>query len=348
MATLFHHLRSVAHRAFPAGLGFGRGLAFAGEGTRATEPLTVHPVRPRIALALSSGAAKGLAHIGVIQVLEENGIEIDAVAGTSIGAYVGSLYAAGWNGQELEELALELETSRDLYQLVDPVFPPRRGFLHGRKIADRLRRSLSNRCIEDLPKPLRIVATELHTFREHVFSEGDIVDAVWASIAIPGICVPVELGGTEFVDGAVSNPLPVDHARSLGDIVIAVTVLPMLDDLAKRPRPEAFPAPQMPPSIWRAAGLWLNQHVNYFAEGNLLDILRQSAFGSQIRLLDRAAKEADVLVRAYREGTEWHDYHRARDYIAAGREAALAALPAVRERIAAFASTHRAETKRCA
>jgi NTE family protein len=347
MATLFHLLRSAAHRAFPAGLGFGRGLAFAGEGIRGPQALEL-PVRPRVALALSSGAAKGLAHVGVIQVLEEHGIEVDAIAGTSIGAYVGSLHAAGFNGRQLEELALDLETSRDLLRLVDPSFPPRRGFIHGRRIADRLRRSLSNRRIEDLPKPLRVVATELHTFREHVFAEGDVVDAVWASIAIPGICVPVELGGTEYVDGAVANPLPVDHARRLGDIVIAVTVLPMLDDLAKRPRPETFASPQMPPSIWRAAGLWLNQHVNYFAEGNLLDILRQSAFGSQIRLLDRAAAEADVLVRAYREGPGWHDYHHARDYIAAGREAALAALPAVRERIAAFAPTPRAETKRCA
>jgi NTE family protein len=339
MAAFFDLLKSAATRAFNPGLGFASG------GTRvpAQEVALPIPPRPRVGLALSSGAAKGLAHVGVIQVLEENGIEIDAVAGTSMGAYVGSLYAAGLTGQELGALAAEISTSQDLAKLVDPCFPPRRGFIYGKRIVERLRQTLGDRKIEDLPKVLRIVATELHSFRERVFSQGDVVDAVWASSAIPGICVPVELNGVEYVDGAVGNPLPVNLVREHVDIVIAVSVLPTLEELADgEADPQALP--QMPLSIWRAAGLWLNRNLNYFARGNLLDILRQAAYGSQIRLLERSAAEADILIRASVRGSNWHDYHHAPEYIARGRAAALEMIPAIKARIAAF----QPEVRRCA
>ncbi len=338
MAAFFDLLKSAATRAFTPGLGF------AGGGARVPEVIVKLPPPPKIGLALSCGAAKGLAHVGVIQVLEENGIEINAVAGTSMGAYVGALYAAGFNGRELEELATEIATAQDVAKLVDPAFPPRRGFILGKRIAERLRKSLGDRRIEDLPKTMRIVATELHTFRERVFSEGDIVDAVWASSAIPGVCVPVELDGVEYVDGAVGNPLPVDLVREHSDIVIAVSVLPSLADLEEGTTGNPADLPNMPLSIWRAAGLWLNRNLNYFAKGNLLDILRQAAYGSQIRLMERSAEDADILIRASTGGPNWHDYHRAPEYIAKGRAAALEMLPAIKERIAAF----QLEAKRCA
>jgi len=335
MAAFFELLRSAATRAFSPGLGFASG------GTRLPEVVKLPP-RPRIGLALSSGAAKGLAHVGVIQVLEEHGIEIDAVAGTSMGAYVGALYAAGFSGQELGELAKEIASAKDVAKLVDPAFPPRRGFIFGKRIVERLRKSLGGRRIEDCPKMLRIVATELHTFRERVFSEGDIVDAVWASSAIPGVCVPVELDGVEYVDGAIGNPLPVNLLRAHVDIVIAVTVLPTLADLVEGVEPVEYP--EMPLSIWRAAGVWLNRNLNYFARGNLLDILRQAAYGSQIRLLDQSAATADVLIRASVRSLNWHDYHRAPEYIAQGRAAALEMIPAIEAKIAEF----QLEAKRCA
>src|SRR5690606_17360606 len=116
--------------------------------------------RPRVGLALSSGGAKGLAHIGVIQVLEENGIEVDAVIGTSMGAYVGGLWASGLNGQELEELAATMATPRDLWALVDPLFPPRRGFIGGEKVRYRLEESLGERTFLEMEKPFYAVATE--------------------------------------------------------------------------------------------------------------------------------------------------------------------------------------------
>jgi len=335
MAAFFELLRSAATRAFSPGLGFASG------GTRLPEVVKLPP-RPRIGLALSSGAAKGLAHVGVIQVLEEHGIEVDAVAGTSMGAYVGALYAAGFSGQELGELAKEIASAKDVARTRRSRLSSRRGFIFGKRIVERLRKSLGGRRIEDCPETLRIVATELHTFRERVFSEGDIVDAVWASSAIPGVCVPVELNGVEYVDGAIGNPFagePASRAcryRHRGDGP------PDFGGSGGGRRAAEFP--EMPLSIWRAAGLWLNRNLNYFARGNLLDILRQAAYGSQIRLLDQSAATADVLIRASVRSLNWHDYHRAPEYIAQGRAAALEMIPAIQARIAAFQT----EAKRCA
>jgi len=107
--------------------------------------------RPKIGLALSSGAAKGLAHIGVIQVLEENGIYVDAISGASMGAYVGSLYAMGLNGRELEALAADIDSKKRMLDLVDPIFPPRRGFIHGNRIKHRLMKSLGERTFSETP-----------------------------------------------------------------------------------------------------------------------------------------------------------------------------------------------------
>lgn len=172
------------------------------------EEIQVRP-RPRIGIALSSGGAKGLAHIGVIQVLEEKGIEVDAIAGTSMGAYVGGLWAAGLNGKELEALAADMASKRDLLNLVDPVFPPRREFLRGTSIHGRLEKTLRGRTFEELEKPFFAVATEFETLERAVFQTGDVASAIVASLAVPGVVVPVTRDGVEYIDGGVCDPLPV-------------------------------------------------------------------------------------------------------------------------------------------
>jgi hypothetical protein len=142
--------------------------------------------RCRIGLALSSGGAKGLAHVGVIQVLEENGIEVDAIAGSSMGAYVGSLWAYGLEGPALEKIAREHEGRWGLLSMLDPEFPPLRGFIRTSRITRRLRRSLGEAHFSDLVRPLRIVGTRLETLERVVFSSGVVAQAVQASIAMPG------------------------------------------------------------------------------------------------------------------------------------------------------------------
>lgn len=287
--------------------------------------------RPKIGLALSSGGAKGLAHIGVIQVLEEHGIQIDAVAGCSMGAYVGACWAAGCDGFELEELAARMSTSRARLRLLDPIIPPRTGFIRGGRVRRRLERTVGRKTFNELPRQLQVIATNLETYEERAFKGDSIVaDAVHASLAIPGICAPVVVEGEAYVDGGCSNPLPVQQLRDMGmDRIIAVSIVPTVDELkACRAGAEKLPIKR---SFWSSIGHFFNQHLNYFARGNILDILKRSSTGCQIRVAEVNAAKADLCLRpiVYTDG--WQDYHNFYIYIAEGREVAEANIEKILE-----------------
>ncbi len=183
-----------------------------------------------IGLALSSGAAKGFSHIGVLQVLEENGIEADIVAGSSMGAYIGAVWAFGCDGAKLEKLAREMERKRALWNLIDPAFPPRQGFLHGYAVKRRIQQTIGDAQFSDLLRPLHILATNLDTLGRVVFSSGDVATAVHTSIAVPGIFVPVRIGEESFIDGGIVDPLPTDVLQEMGvQKIIAVNAMPSSD-----------------------------------------------------------------------------------------------------------------------
>lgn len=171
-------------------------------------------------LALGSGSARGWAHIGVIQALTEVGIHVDYVAGTSIGAVVGAVYASG-KIKSLEEFILQLDWKKIIY-FFDVVFP-KSGLIDGNKVADFIRSHVQEKNIEDLPLPFCAVSTDLATGSEVVIQEGDIIEAVRASISVPGIFTPVRKDDTALVDGGLVNPVPVSVVREMGaDFVIAV------------------------------------------------------------------------------------------------------------------------------
>jgi len=173
-------------------------------------------------LALGSGSARGWAHIGVIQALAKAGIQIDYVAGTSIGAVVGAVYASG-NIESLEDVVLQLDWKQIVY-FFDVVFP-KSGLIDGNKIADFIRSHVKERNIEDLPLPFCVVSTDLATGAEIVIREGDIIEAVRASISVPGIFTPVQKDDMVLVDGGLVNPIPVSAVREMGaDFVIAVNL----------------------------------------------------------------------------------------------------------------------------
>lgn len=268
---------------------------------------------PRIGLALSAGAARGLAHVGVIQALEELGVPIYAVAGCSMGAYVGALWNDGSDGAEMERLAATINRSRDLWSLVDPAFPPGRGLIRGRKIKGRLQSTIGDVRFSQMRRPLRVVATRLDSFERVVFSHGIVADAVHASLAIPGVCVPVELNGAHYSDGAILDPLPVDVLRGMGcDSIIAVSVIPKVAEVA-----EACG------HFYQADRSWL-QGFNPFAGGNFVDALRRSVLSAEIRLADESGRDADVLISPAVRDRGWHDYRQWSFYIERGREAAFA------------------------
>lgn len=172
----------------------------------------------KIGLALGSGGLRGMAHLGVLQVLEEENIPIDYVAGCSIGSVVGALYCSGQPMDMLIKLAKEIKTRHVLDFSV-----PKMGIFSGDKILE-LMNLLTKQCdFEQLKTPLNIVATDLHKGESVVLKSGLVSKAVRASISVPGIFVPYELNGAVLVDGAVLNPTPADIAFSMGaDVVIAV------------------------------------------------------------------------------------------------------------------------------
>lgn len=174
----------------------------------------------RIGLALGSGSARGLAHLGVIRALAEAGIEPHCIAGTSMGALVGAIHAAG----KLDALAATFRTFdwKKTVSFFDVVLP-KSGLIDGAKVDELVRHHIHADAVEDLPMPFAAVATDLASGEEVVLRDGDVIEAVRASISVPGIFTPVRRDGRLLVDGGLTDPVPVSAARALGaDYVIAV------------------------------------------------------------------------------------------------------------------------------
>ncbi len=294
-----------------------------------------HPdSRPRIGLALSSGGARGLAHVGVIQVLEENKIPIAALAGCSMGAYVGALWAAGVHSRRLEELAAEIKDRKTMLKLLDFQFPPTRGLIRGHRIRSHLERDLGGLTFAELLIPTIIVATDLDSLDAHVFSNGLVLNAVHASAAIPAICVPVEVDGRRYTDGGASEPLPATLLQkhfSL-DHVIAVNVMPSPGDF-EACRDDAFGRCRIPTqtSFIRSLLRRLLRAVNLMEDGNVIDTFRRSLIAAQLRLIQKECLMSDVVIQPRFERSSWHDFENFDHYIRAGRQAAEAALPAIQD-----------------
>ena len=257
------------------------------------------PTPPRIGLALGGGAARGFAHIGVIQVLEEAGIKPDLVVGTSAGSLVASLYAAGRPGAELARVALAMDESA----ITDWSFPGR-GLIRGEALARYVRKQTGGRAIEQLPLPLGIVATDLDSGAAMLFQRGDVGMAVRASSAVPAVFQPVRIGNREYVDGGLVSPVPVRFARQMGaELVIAV-------DISSPPDGNATSDPfKMLLQTFAIMGRSINQFE---------------------------LKDADVVWRPRLNGVSSADFTARKRAIDAGREAALAGLPALRQRLAAM------------
>lgn len=256
------------------------------------------PRPPRIGLALGGGAARGFAHIGVIQVLEEQGIKPDFVVGTSAGSLVAALYASGKNGVELGQLAEKMDESA----ITDWMFPGR-ALMRGEALARYVRQQTGGLSIEAMKKPLGIVATDLGNGQAILFQRGDPGVAVRASSAVPAVFEPVKIGGREYVDGGLVAPVPVRFARQMGaDIVIAVDISAV---------PEANTTGDVMKMLLQTFAI-MGRSINYYE-----------------------LKDADVVAVPKLAGVSSADFAARRLSVLAGREAMLTVLPALKERIAA-------------
>ena len=178
----------------------------------------------QIGLALSGGGARGLAHIGVLKVLERENVPLDLLSGTSMGGVISAIYATGVSAREMEEAALQVADPRQLLKLVDRSLP-RRGLLQGNKVMDYLAQWLGEYTFDQLQIPLALLAVDLNSCQKVALQEGPVLDAVRATIAIPGLLAPVERGDQLLVDGGMIDNLPVDVLRQMGaSEVIAVDI----------------------------------------------------------------------------------------------------------------------------
>jgi NTE family protein len=181
--------------------------------------------RIKIGYALGGGAARGLSHIGVLKVLEENGIYPDIIAGTSIGAIIGALYAGGYRPIDIEELVLGLDWQK-MVHLVDMILP-RSGLLQGKRVMVLLKSVLGDLTFSQLRWKFACVATDIVNGQQVVLRDGSLIDAIRASISIPGIFAPVTISGRYLVDGGLTNTVPVSVCRDMGaGYVIGVNVVP--------------------------------------------------------------------------------------------------------------------------
>lgn len=268
-----------------------------GDGSKPGPQAAAEVKKPlRLGLALGGGAARGFAHIGVIQVLEEAGIRPDLVVGTSAGSVVAALYASGQSGRQLESVAQGMdEASLSDWRL--PLFKP--GILKGEALARFVSKQVQGRRLQDLPLPVGVVATDLRSGDAILFQSGDTATAVRASSAIPILFEPVTVAGRDYVDGGLVSAVPVRFARQMGaEIVLAVDV-------------------SNPPSSNSSQDMFqmLMQTFN---------IMAQSLNAFEL-------KQADVVVRPVLTGLPGARFSARAQAIESGRQAMTAALPLLRQ-----------------
>jgi NTE family protein len=266
---------------------FGRELSRKGP--------VVEPRVPAIGLALGGGFARGMAHIGVLKVLEEEGIPIRIVAGTSVGALIGACYCSGLSIEELEKVAHSVRFTTFARWTVS-----RYGFASNDRMVAFLERTLKVKAFEELRIPLGVTATDFNSGEGVVFHSGSIIDPVRASCAYPGMFLPVEIRGRYLVDGMLSYPVPTAPLHEMGaDRVIAVHL----------------------------RGQWTKNG----APRHLFDVIGQSFAIAQDQMSHLWRGAADVIVEPDVAGFSYDDFKRAGELISAGEEAMRKVLPEVRK-----------------
>lgn len=297
------------------------------------------PDVPTVALVLGAGGARGLAHIGVIEVLQERGFRIVAVAGSSSGALIGGIFAAG-KLTEYKEWVLTLQRGSVL-RLLDFTFGYP-GLFKGERLIGVLREMVGERLIEELPILFTAVATNLATEREVWINRGPLFDAIRASIAIPMLLTPQRIGDRDLVDGGLLAPVPIAATRlAAADLVVAVDLNARGVHSLLAPRPAPAPEPIEPPlpgSLRARLGAWMGAVVPSAksplparvaaAQPGLLDLMSRSldTMQGQLGRMQLAQDPPDLLIRIPREACEFYEFWRARELIAIGRECAERAL----------------------
>ena len=290
-----------------------------------------------VGLALGSGSALGLAHIGVLKALEKEDIPIDIVSGCSMGALIGALWCVGYSAQEVEEIILANKDKPYLFGWNDLTFPLH-GLIQGNYIRAFLNKYLKDKTFYDIQRPLKIVACDCLTMRQVVFDSGRLIDAVMASVSIPGVFQPYKIADHYYIDGGILNPLPTDVLVDAGARkIIAVNVLPSPEEIertreliTKRALLEAARR-----SPFKKAVSLIQHKQEGFLKPNIFDVIVSSVQSMEYALAQLSSlSQSDVTLHPDMTAMFWSAFDHAPDLIKRGEEETLLHLSQIKELVA--------------
>lgn len=289
-----------------------------------------------VGISLGGGAALGIAHIGVIRVLEDENIPIDMIIGSSMGALVGALWAVGKDSHELEKVAAEFKSKLNMLKLFDPVIPIS-GLIGGHLIKRWLRKHLGNKTFYGCQIPFKVTSYDLLRREDLVLNSGTLVNAVRESIAIPGVIEPVKRHGKVIIDGGVLNPLPTNVLAANGiKKIIAVNVLQSPEqisegiDIREKVEQESFAVPFYK-APFKFMKLRFKKGIAGIFTPNISDIIVKTLQATEYVIAQQSAQQADVTIHPDLVGIEWFELDEYQELIKRGEEAARQALPQIKE-----------------
>lgn len=289
-----------------------------------------------VGLVLGSGAAMGMAHIGILKVLEKEKIPIDIVAGSSIGALVGTFWASGMTASDIEALALSFRTKKSLFRLID-LTVPKFGIFTGRRITKFLANQMGDITFRDLKLPVKVIACDYSRRELVVLDEGPVVSAIRASVSIPGIFEPVKVRGRYLIDGGVLDPVPVDVLTRMGvHKIIAVNTLPSPEDIHRRHQAYAEDLERLAREAavrGVVARLLFKVRRAWWAwrDPNILDVIMHTMQSMEYVLAEIGCSHADVVLRPTIPRINWFEFYNVDQLIRRGEEEAEAHLAAIQK-----------------
>ncbi|MFA5389559.1 MAG: patatin-like phospholipase family protein [Candidatus Omnitrophota bacterium] len=288
-----------------------------------------------IGLALGSGAAFGLAHIGVLRVLEKEKIPIGILSGSSMGALMAAMWGIGLNADEIENISGRLKKKLNIMRLLDFTFPIS-GILAGRRLKRFLRAILGDRTFEDLRVPVKIIVYDLANRETVAVDTGRLLDAVYKSIAVPGIFQPVMEDGRMFVDGGVLDPVPVDVLFKNGATkVIAVNVLPGPRNICER-NMALKENEKEEENIMRHGSLdekicvWMTRFFRKIFTPNIFDVIMTSMQAMEYSIAEINCCRADISLHPVLSDAASTDFHLVKRFVKTGEEEALRHIDKIR------------------
>ncbi|MDD4954282.1 MAG: patatin-like phospholipase family protein [Candidatus Omnitrophica bacterium] len=280
-----------------------------------------------VGLVFGVGVAYGFCHIGVLKVIEEEGIPIDVIAGSSIGALIASLWATGKSSSQILEIAGDFKEPKHIWNLIDLTFPFT-GFIKGNKLHRFLKKHLGNKTFYDVKLPLKIIASDVKNKEPKILDKGLLADAIMASCAMPGVFAPFKFRGDILFDGGIINPLPTEALLKTGvKKIIAVNVTPSREDILR----QYDKLKGVVPARQERKGFSLKRYLREKFKTNIVNFIFNSVEILQSEVAQKEAQFADVVLHPDTSGLYWLELHRSKEFARRGEVEARRQLDRIRQ-----------------